>query len=84
MEEFEKIKMIVKYQGYYYKISEIIKNIDTGIVVYAKNDERNPHNWSKSKRISRLLIRILKHSNSLPLSWQKTFNSRGLCRNIYK
>ena len=54
MEEFEKIRASVEYQGYYYKISEIIKILILGLLCTQKTMSEI-HSWSKSKRISRLL-----------------------------
>jgi hypothetical protein len=38
MEEFEKIKTTVEYQGYYYKISEIVKILNAYPFKSAKKD----------------------------------------------
>jgi predicted transposase YbfD/YdcC len=54
MEEFEKIKTTVEYQGYYYKISEIIKILILGLLCTQKT-MKEIQSWSKSKRISKLL-----------------------------
>lgn len=54
MEEFEKIKTTVKYQGYYYKINEVIKILILGLLCTQKT-MKEIHSWSKSKRISKLL-----------------------------
>jgi len=54
MEEFEKIKTSVEYQGYYYKIGEIIKILILGLLCTQKT-MKEIQSWSKSKRISKLL-----------------------------
>jgi hypothetical protein len=54
MEEFEKIKATVEHQGYYYKISEIIKILILGLLCTQKT-MKEIQSWSKSKRIRKLL-----------------------------
>ena len=55
MEEFEKIKTKVEYQGYYYKISEIIKIVILGLLCTQKT-MKEIQSWAKSNRISKLLL----------------------------
>jgi len=54
MEEFEKIKTRVEYQGYYYKISEIIKILIVGLLCTQKT-MKEIQSWATSKRVSKLL-----------------------------
>jgi len=58
MEEFEKISTSVEYQGYYYKISEIIKILILGLLCTQKT-MKEIQSWAKSKRISKLLLERL-------------------------
>ena len=55
MEEFGKIKTTVEHQGYYYKISEIIKILILGLLCTQKTMSEI-HGWASSKRISKLLL----------------------------
>jgi predicted transposase YbfD/YdcC len=55
MEEFEKIKSTVEYDGYYYKISEIIKILILGLLC-AQKTMKEIQGWATSKRISKLLF----------------------------
>ncbi|MCL2772061.1 MAG: ISAs1 family transposase [Oscillospiraceae bacterium] len=54
MEEFEKIKTTVEHQGYYYKISDVIKILILGLLCCQKTMSEI-HGWASSKRISKLL-----------------------------
>ena len=54
MEEFEKIKSTVEYEGYYYKISEIIKILILGLLCTQKT-MKEIQGWAMSKRISVML-----------------------------
>jgi len=54
IEEFEKIKSTVEYQGYYYKISEIIKILILGLLCTQKT-MKEIQGWATSKRISAML-----------------------------
>jgi len=54
MEEFEKIKATVEYDGYYYKISQVIKILILGLLCTQKT-MKEIQSWSSSKRISAML-----------------------------
>ena len=54
MEEFEKIKTTVAHQGYYYKVSDVIKILILGLLCCQKT-MAEIHGWASSKRISKLL-----------------------------
>ncbi|MCL2774536.1 MAG: ISAs1 family transposase [Oscillospiraceae bacterium] len=55
MEEFEKITTTVEHEGYYYKISDVIKILILGLLSSLKT-MKEIHGWSKSKRISAMLL----------------------------
>lgn len=54
VEEFEKIKTTVEHEGYYYKISDIVKILILGLLSVQKTMSEI-HGWSTSKRISKML-----------------------------
>lgn len=54
MEEIEKIKTTVEYQGYYYKISEIIKILILGLLCTQKT-MKEIQSWATSKRVSKMM-----------------------------
>lgn len=58
MEEFEKIKTRIEYQGYYYRISDVIKIIILGLMCCQKT-MAEIHGWASSKGIRKLLAERL-------------------------
>jgi len=54
IEEMEKIKTTAEYEGYYYKVSDVIKIMILGLLCCQKT-MKEIHGWATSKRISRLL-----------------------------
>jgi len=54
MEEFEKIKTTAEHQGYYYKVSDVIKILILGLLCCQKTMSEI-HGWASSNRISKLL-----------------------------
>ena len=55
MEEFEKVTTTVEHEGYYYKISDVIKILILGLLNSLKT-MKDIHGWAKSKRISAMLL----------------------------
>ena len=53
MEELEKIKTTSEHQGYYYKVSDVIKILILGLLCSQKT-MTEIHGWASSKRISKL------------------------------
>ena len=56
MEEFEKIKATVEYQGYYYKLSQVIKILILGLLCRMQT-MKDIQYWAKSKSVSEMLAK---------------------------
>jgi len=54
MEEFEKIKPRVEYQGYYYKLTQVIKIMILGLLCRMQT-MKDIHYWATSKAVSEML-----------------------------
>jgi len=54
MEEFEKIKTTVEYQGYYYKLSQVIKIMILGLLCRMQT-MKDIQYWATSKSVSEML-----------------------------
>ena len=82
MEEFEKIKTTGEHQGYYYKVSDVIKILILGLLCCQKT-MAEIHGWASSKRISKLLAEKfeIKIIYVIPNIF---FTSFGVCRRAYK
>jgi len=59
MEEFEKIKATVEYQGYYYKLSDMIKILILGLLS-RQQTMKDIHSWSESKAVREMLREKIK------------------------
>ena len=54
IEEFEKIKTTVEYQGYYYKMSDMIKIMIMGLLS-RQETMKDVHGWAESKGVRKML-----------------------------